>query len=103
MAQDQKRKYYIGTGDFCNPETNSSEIFHVIFFTTKNPDKVYDIILRDWYVGGDVSIKDKNDFWVAQDGCLVKKRSLNPISQSTFDELKGIIYTVYPDDEEGDT
>lgn len=98
------QKYYIGTGDFCNPETNSSDIFHVIFCTKRNPDKVYDDeVLRDSYSGGDVSIKDENGHWVANDGCVVVNRSLDPISQSTFDELKGIIYTVYPDDEEGDT
>lgn len=97
-----KQKYYIGTGDFCDPETNSSAIFHVIFCTTKNPDKVYDEVLRDYYSGGDVSIKDENGHWVANDGCVVVNRSLKQIIKTTYDDLKGTIYTVYPDDEEGD-
>ena len=99
-----KQKYYIGTGDLDDPKTNSSDIFHVIFCTKRNPDKVYDDeVLRGWYNLGDVSIKDENGHWVDEGGCYVVNRSLDPISQSTFDELKGIIYTVYPDDEEGDT
>ena len=98
-----KQKYYIGTGEFYDTKIWSMDIFHVIFCTKRNPDKVYDEVLRDWYVGGDVSIKDENGHWVDEGGCYVANRSLDPISQSTFDELKGIIHTVYPDDEEGDT
>ena len=96
--QDQKRKYYIGTGDFCDPETNSSTIFHVIFCTRRKPDKVYDKVLRDYYSGGDVSIKDRNGHWVANDGCVVVNRSFKKIMKTTYDELKGIIYTVSGDD-----
>ena len=71
------------------------EEWNVLYCTSKNPQKVLDLIEEHSYEDGtdETPVKDKDDWWVFADGYMAQAYSYHIIKKSTYEDLQGKIYT----------
>ena len=89
------KKYYLGTILVSKDDEEMEEEWNVLYCTSKDPQKVLDLIAEHSYEDGtdETPVKDKEDWWVFADGYMSLAHSYHIIKKSTYEDLQGKIYT----------